>query len=133
MPLNGMTLMKGSTGVTIVGGTSTAYDTDAIDVKNGIHVVDNTEANFLLRQHLTYKNKPHAQRPDGTYSRGVRNVVLTIPILLASGKVDYNICRIQLEIVPESTAAQIGELRRQGVQSIIDPDTDNFVLYGATK
>lgn len=133
MPLNGITLLKGTTGMTPVGGTATVYNTDSADVKNGIHVVDNTEANFLLRPHLTFKNKPHSPQADGSYSKGVRNTIYTQPKILASTKITYNVGRVTLEIHPESTAAEIAELRRMTAQSILDSEADDFVIYGSTK
>lgn len=133
MALNGITLMKGATAFTPTGGTGTVFDTDSGQGASGIHVVDMTEANFLLRMHAMYKNKPHALQGDGTFSKGIRNIIFTMPILLASGKISYQVHRTTLEIHPEATTAQINELRRMGGQSYLDSEADNFVFYGSLK
>lgn len=133
MSLNGISLQKGSTGITVVGGTATVFETDGAETKAGIHVVDTTEPNFLLRQHATFKNKPHAVQPNGSFSKGYRNSIVSIPHTLSDGTTAYMVGRITIELHPQCTLAQINELRRMTVQAIIDAETDNYYYYGSIK
>jgi len=131
MPLNGISLMSDSTGISVIGGATTAFDSDGSSVSNGVHLVDNSEANFLLRPHLTFKNRAYAKQSDDSFSKGLRSVVTTLPITLADGSISYQVSRQVFEIHPEATQAQINELRRLTAQTIIDDETDDFYFFGS--
>jgi hypothetical protein len=133
MSIEGLTLMKGATGITVVGGTSAEFTDDGLQVSNGIHVVDESETNALVRPHATFKNKPHALQGNGTYSKGVRTVNITVPKLLADGTISYTVFRGTIEIHPELSVAEITEIRRLAVQCLSDADLDNFYVYGSVK
>jgi len=132
--INGISLLNDSTGLVPSGGVATPYDSDGADIPNGIHVVDNTtETNFLLRNHITFKNRAHSQQPNGGFSKGIRSFVLTMPILLADGTISYQVSRVSTEIHPEMVAAQILEHRLLTAQCIIDAELDDFYAYGVIK
>jgi hypothetical protein len=132
MPINGMSLSKGATSVTIVGGTATSYVSDGITVSGGIHVVDSTVQDLTLIPHLTFKSKPHRLLPDGKYSKAKREGNFTLPTTLASGDKVYNVARWTFELHPELTAAQILEMRIMTCQAIMDAELDSFYKLGAT-
>lgn len=133
MPINGMTMMKGATGITVTAGTSTAFVDDGLEVKNGIHVVDSASTNFITRPHYTFKNRSWSLQGDGTWSKGKRDVVYTQPKVLASTAVTFNVGRISLEIHPESTAAELLELKLMTCQAIMDADLTDFYSFGSVK
>lgn len=133
MAINGISLLKGATGITVAAGTETVFSDDGLDVKNGIHVVDTTEANFIIRKHMTFKNKGAQLLPDGTYSKGKRDFNVTTPIVLASGKTSFPVFRGTMELHPEMTAAQILELRMLACQSIMDAELDSYYSIGSVK
>lgn len=133
MGITTLNLQKAATGITTVGGTATPYEPDGLEVKQGYHCVDNTESNFILRPHFTFRNKPHQVQSDGTFSKGVRTVIGTTPILLADSTVSYQVGRVVFEVHPSATTAQVNELRRLMCQAICDSDTDSFYLYGSLK
>jgi hypothetical protein len=125
--------MNDATGISVTGGTGTVYEDDGLEVRNGIHVVDTTEADFLDRKHITLRNRPYSLQSDGSYSKGVRSIVVTMPHELADGTRSFGVVRLSFELHPELTAAQINELRRLAAQVANDAETDNFFLYGSTK
>jgi hypothetical protein len=133
MSINGISLQKASTGITVVGGTATVFDDDGLEVKNGIHVVDTTETDYISRIHATFKNRSPSLQADGTFTKGRRDINLTIPLTLASGAISYPVYRGSFEIHPEMTTAQIAEIRRLAVQTIADTELDNYYNIGSVK
>lgn len=132
MPINGLTLKKAATGVTIVGGTDAVYTTDGLNVSNGIHVIDTTVTDLTLVPHATFKNKPHALQKDGTFSKAKKDINFTLPITLASGTKSYQVFRGTFELHPELTAAQVLEMRLTACQMIMNSGLDSFFKYGST-
>lgn len=128
--LTNISLLKGATGHTIVGGVATAHQDDGLDVKSGIHIVDTSEPNFLLRPHGTYKNKPATLQNTGKFSKGVRSFNYTIPLLEADGTVSYPVFRGSMDLPPTMTVAQISQLRLMASQMILDAEADNYFNYG---
>lgn len=134
MSINGCNILVSATGITVSGGTAATFADDGQVVKNGIHVVDQTAAvPFIERKHATFKNRSYTRLPDGTFTRGKRNVNATQPILLPDGTLVYQPGRLELEIHPQATEAQILELRLFLCQLIMDADLDSFYKYGTTK
>lgn len=131
--INGISLMKGATGITVTAGTAAVFTDDGLDVKNGIHVVDSTATNFVTRAHATFKNKPAALQPDGTWSKGKRDFNITTPIVLASGKTSFPVFRGNMELHPEMSPAQILELKMLACQAIMDSELNEFYSYGSVK
>lgn len=132
MSISDLNLQKGATGITITGGTATAYQNDGLDVKNGIHVVDTTEANFLLRQHATFKNKAATLQSSGSYSKGIRNFNYTIPYAETDGSISYAVFRGQMDLPATVATAVVLQLRLMATQQIMDAQLDNFHVYGTT-
>lgn len=132
MPINGMSLMKGATSITVVGGTATTYATDGLRVGNGIHVVDSSVSDLTMVPHATFKNKPHAIQSDGTYSKGRRDFNFSLPIVLSTGAKSYQVFRGTFEFHPEASAATILEMRLLACQMIMDAELDAYHKYGAT-
>jgi hypothetical protein len=130
MALNNISLLKGATGHTITGGVATTYQDDGLEVKSGIHLVDVSEPNFLLRPHGTFKNKPATLQSTGKFSKGVRGVNFTIPFLEADGTVSYPVFRGTFDLPPTMSVAQITEMRRMAAQQILDAEADNFYNFG---
>lgn len=133
MSINGISLQKGATGITVTAGTATTYTDDGLDVKGGIHVVDSSATNFITRPHMTFKNKPAALQSNGTWSKGKRDFNVTTPIVLASGAVAFPVFRGTVELHPEMTAAQILELRMLACQMIMDSELSDYFAYGSIK
>lgn len=129
--ISSLAIMKGATGISVTGGVSTSFQDDGLDVKNGIHVTNVTQTNFLERDHATFKNRPYRQNSDGSFTKGLRTFNYTMPITLASGVTSYQVARCEAEIHPEMTAAQMLEFRLTLCQLIMDGDLDAFWKYGS--
>lgn len=130
--INGVTLKKGATGITVTAGTDAIYVSDGLDVKNGIHIVDSSATSFITRPHMTFKNRPAALQFDGSWSKGRRDMNVTTPIVLASGKTSFPVYRGTFELHPEMTDAQLLELKLLAVQAIMDLELADFYKFGAT-
>jgi len=133
MSILSLALMKDATSNTITGGTSATFETDGVEIKNGVHMVDTTESDFTVRPNITIKNRAHTLLPTGIYTKGKRDVTLVIPKLLADSSLVFNLVRINLEVHPETTAAELLNLRLLGCQCFSDSDMDNFYSYGSLK
>lgn len=130
MAINNISLLKAATGITVTGGSATTYQNDGLDVKNGIHVVDTSETNFLIRPHATFKNKAAAAQPGGKFSKGVRSFNFTIPFAEADGTISYPVFRGTMDLPPTMSVAQILQLRLMATQIIMDSELDNYFVYG---
>jgi hypothetical protein len=130
MGISTLSLMKNATGGTTTGGTAMALTSDGVDVKNGVHVADAAESNFLVRTNLTLKTRNPARQADGSYSKAKRNVTIVVPKALASGEVCFNLVRIEVETHPETVAAELTNLHMLGAQVFTDSDLASFLQSG---
>lgn len=128
--INGLSLLKGATSISIVGGTAAVHSIDGLNVSNGVHVVDTTVADLTLIPHATFKSKPHALQANGSFSKGKRDINYTLPTTLANGDRSYQVFRGAFELHPELTTAQILEMRLMACQLIMDGELDSFYRYG---
>lgn len=131
--INGITFMKGANGITVTAGEAAVFTDDGLEVKNGIHVVDSTNSNFITRAHGTFKNKPAQLQSDGSFSKGKRDFNITTPILLASGAVSFPVFRGNMELHPEMTAAQILELKMLACQAIMSSELNDYFTFGSVR
>lgn len=132
MPISGCTILNNSTAQAApTGGTSITLTENGVMVPNGKSVADASNANFLTRLYAVFRNKPPVKQPDKTYSKGKRTGVITQPKLLASGVYLNNICRIELEVHPEATSAEVVTLMLNGSQLLTDADFQEFWKTGS--
>lgn len=131
MPISGMTILNNSTAQAApTGGSSVTLTEDGVSVANGKHV-SNAADGFLTRLNATFRNRPPVLQPDGTWSKAKRSAMIVQPKLLSNGTYAFNLCRIELEMHPEMTSAEIATLRYNGSQLLTDPDVDNFITAGS--
>lgn len=126
MPINNSTILVGATGVTISGGTAHTMIADSKSVPQGIHVVDSTVTDFATRPHSTFSASASPVSRDGVYEKGKWNVSHVRPKLVSTGAYVGNVGRIALELHPETTAAELLEMKLQLVQCIMDSDFNDF-------
>lgn len=129
--LNGITLLKGATSNTITGGTATVFSSDGLEVKNGIHVIDESVTDLTVVPHMTFRNKPHALQSDSSFSKGKRNFNFTFPYTLADGSISYQVFRGEMELHPEIPASVVLEMRLMSCQMIMDAEADNYFNSGS--
>lgn len=131
MPLQNATILDGAA-VTAAGGTSKTLAPDGFTVTNGIHLSDFSVADFRTRPNVTAKNRPAVyNKTTGKWKKGKRELVISHPIILADGSVEYPLVRIEIEDHPETTDAQITKLMVWAAQVFIDADFTNFCKYGS--
>lgn len=132
MPINGITLKKAATGVTIIGGTDAVMKDDGIDVANGIHVVDTTELDMSIRPNSSFKSKAPSY-VNGKLTKGKRDFTHVRPKRLTDLSLCYPLFRGSFEIDHEITAAEFLELKLQAVQHIMDSELDDFYTFGTVR
>lgn len=131
MPISNIGLLSGATGFTVTGGTLKTYTPDGQSVTNGLHVADASVSDFRVRPHITWKNRNPQRNSDGTYSKGVRTQITTVPYLdVATGKVEYVRIETTTSYSPVIPAATIKDARYIHVQTQFDSEAENFNTVG---
>jgi hypothetical protein len=131
MSIATLSLQKNATGATITGGTAMSLSRDGVEVKNGVHVADMSEGNFIIRPNATFRTRVPVKQSDGTYSKEKRFCTIVVPKVLADGTVVYNLRRLEDETHPETTAAERLNLDMLAAQYYTDPDLADFRGYGS--
>lgn len=131
MGFQALSLMKNATGATITGGTAMALSSDGQEVKNGVHVADMGDDNFITRANVTFKTRNPARQSDGSYSKAKRFVTVVVPKQLTSGDIAFNLVRIEMEVHPETSASEQTNLQMLGAQVFTDSDLTAFLRNGS--
>lgn len=111
MAANNCTFKKAATSMTVVGGTDVTFTETAQTIPSGIAVANAAEVDFRLRQAAEFRNRQPAQQADKTWSKAKRSFKYVEPKLLADGTYAFNVIRIELETHPETTSAELLNLR----------------------
>lgn len=131
MPLNGAIVKKDATGITVTAGTDQTFTSDGAAIANGVHLVDAGQADYRIRRSLTFKVKQPTYGPISGYSKDRKGVTLTCPKILVNGSTVFNLVRIEREIHPESSSAEMADINRVAAQLLIDADFDSFWSVGS--
>lgn len=131
MALNNSVIKAAATSLTVTGGTDVTFKINGQSVSNGVQLHNEGQADFRIRENLTAKNRPPVAQKDGSYTKGKRQVTLVMPKLLVSGAVTYNLWRGEMEVHPETTAAEMADLKLRGAQLMCDSDFDGFWAFGS--
>jgi len=131
MPISGLVLKQNATGCTVTAGTDITFTNDGVEVKGGKHVADVAEANFVIRKSITVRNRNPTLKSDGTYTKAKRILTLVHPKVLANQSIAFNVARIEFEMHPEMTTAEVKNLRFVAAQLCFDPDLSNFLTVGS--
>lgn len=123
-------ILEGGT-VTFAAGTAKTLATDGVQVNGGVHVCEPSVTDFRARPGVSFKTVQPTLASDGTWNKGNRQIVLTIPKVLASGKQGFPCVRIKLEDFPEMTQAEVDRLRNWASQVVMKADFDAFWRTGA--
>jgi hypothetical protein len=125
-----MVLKENATGGTTTGGTDITFNTDGVDVKNGIHVGD-MATSFATRTNITFKTRNPSLQSDGSYTKAKRTMSLSIPKTLADSSTSFQVVRIEAELHPECTTAEVTNIRMLAAQLLTDSDTLEFFNNGS--
>jgi hypothetical protein len=124
-----ITLTDGGTTAT-TGGSAQSFDRTPAQVNNGYEYSDTSEADFFARQKVIITARQPQLQADGFWSKQKAKVQFVMPITKADGTIAYNVSRHEIEYDPESTSAQIAELREMGAQSSIGSQFDDVYVAG---
>lgn len=130
MPISGMILLKDGTLAPATGGTAVTFQPDGQQVANGVHVVDTSVTDTRVQTNITIKNRPSSyNNATGEFTKDKKSIVIVEPVILASGKLAYNLFRIEREVHPECSVGQ--RLNSLAAQCMQDADLANFWNYGS--
>lgn len=124
-----ITLLNGGT-TTTSGGTAQVFEVSGETITDGRVLVDVGEADFFARNKLNITSRSPSQQSDGTWSKSKRTVVLVIPFTRADGSTVYNTTRVEVSFDPETTSAELADLRERGAQLLKDSEFDTFYSVG---
>lgn len=131
MGLASITLSDSPTGLSVTGGTVKTFTPDGQTVTNGIHVADNSVSDFRVKPHITWKNRNPQRLSDGTYGKGKKDIIVTVPYLdSVTGRVEFCTERYSSEYVPVIPAATRKNARQILAQCLFDADAENFHVAG---
>lgn len=131
MGLKSMSLLASAT-VAATGGSALVFADDGVTIANGVHLVVPADADYQTRRQVTAKYKaPTVDPKTGSYSKDKKTMSLTLPIVLADGKVVFNVIRVEREVHPSVAAATCTELNKLAAQMLVDTDTDGFWATGS--
>lgn len=130
MSVQNASINAGAT-ISATGGTAVNYTPNGITIQNGVQLIDAAITDYRIRPTLTLKVKAPVLDKNMVYSKDRKSMLLVEPILLASGKVVFNLLRIEREIHPETTAANALSFNTKGAQLLTDADFTNFWSAGS--
>lgn len=125
-----ITLKDGGT-TTTAGGSDQSFDRTSLSVTNGYEYADVAEADFFARQKVIATSRMPTLQADGSYSKQKTSVRFVMPITLADGTISYNVARVEIEAHPESSAANLAELREMAAQMAIQAGLDDLYVAGS--
>lgn len=129
MPLNGAIIKEGAT-YTPTGGTDITFSLTGERVANGIVTANMAESNFFAREKVYQTVRMPVLMPDGDFSKMKTSLRIVRPATLPSGKVVYNIVRVEQEIHP-LTPAEAANLRSLAIGALADADFTQFWEAGS--
>lgn len=129
MGVQNTTLLSGAT-VAATGGTAQNFTPDGVFIQNGIHVADAGNASFITRESIAFRTK-NPVLVNGVYTKGKRWITLTVPRVLASGQTAFDLVRIEIEIHPETSAADAAIMFGKASQLFFDTDVASFLSTGS--
>lgn len=125
-----ITLKDGGTTST-AGGVDQVFDRSSLQVTNGYEYTDVAEADFFARQKVIATSRMPTLQSDGSWSKQKTSARFVMPITLADGTIAYNVARVELEVHPEASAANLTELREMAAQLSINAGLDDLYTAGS--
>lgn len=124
-----ITLKDGGTTAT-TGGTDQTFDRTNASVNNGYEYADSSEADFFAREKVILTSRMPQLQSDGLYSKKKASARFIQPVTRSDGSTGYNVSRYESEYYPESSVAQIAELREMGGQMAVGAGFDDLHKAG---
>lgn len=115
------------------GGSARTYSQDGGKVATGRHFSDQNTADQRIQPKVALKNRqPVYNSVTATWKKARREVVITFPVILASGEIVNQTYRIIAEQHPEVTQANELAFRHEAVQIAFDAELATFWTAGRT-
>lgn len=131
MGLKSMSLLSGAT-LSATGGTALAFADDGVSIQNGLHLVVPSDTDYQTRRGLTAKYRPPTlDSKTNSYGKDKKSLCLTLPQVLADGRVVFNTLRIEREVHPGLAQSSVDELTKLGAQLLFDTDLSAFWATGS--
>lgn len=131
MGLKTMSLIANPTSIAPVGGTALVFAEDSVTISNGLHLIVPADADYQTRRTVTVKSRPATlDAKTGSYSKDKKSICLAQPKILADGRVVFCTIRLEREVHPSMTAAEMLELNNLGSQLLVDADVAGFWANG---
>lgn len=131
MALKNMSLLTGAT-ITPSGGSAVVFADNGITIPNGVQLVVAADTDYQTRRQCTAKYKaPALDTKTGEYGKDKKSITYVIPQVLTSGKVVFNIWRLEREVHPSLEAATCTDGNKVIAQMAVDSDTDGFWNTGS--
>lgn len=119
MALTGGIVDVGAT-LSQTGGTAKTLTSGLVTVVGGIQLIDASVADIRIQPAATFRIKAPVRNPDGTWSKMKHSVTYVEPYLDATtGKVTYDLVRIEREVRPDLAVANKADLLTTGAQLCI--------------
>jgi hypothetical protein len=122
-------LKDGGTTAT-TGGTDQDFDRTPTPVNNGYEYADVSEPDFFARQKVVLTARAPQLQSDGSWSKQKISARFVMPITRADGTIAYNVARHEVEYDPESSSANLAELREFSAQMAIGTAFDDLHVAG---
>lgn len=130
MSVQNATVSVGAT-VSSTGGTSRSYIVTGKKVVDGVHLVQSDATSGITAKHAYAVSKEPGMRKDGEFLLGQRSIRFVNPKLSSKGNYVYPSIEVILRPHPESTQAELDELKQLAAQGIIDTDFTNLFNVGS--
>lgn len=131
MALKNMSLLAAAT-VAASGGTALVFADDGITISNGLHLIVPADTDYQTRRQVTVKYRPPViNAKTGAYGKDKKTITLVKPVTLTDGTVVFNTFRLEREVHPTLTAAEVLEMNNLAAQMICDADVTAFWATGS--
>lgn len=131
MGLQNASILKGAT-TSFTGGTARTLSTDSLQVKNGIHLIDASVADYTTRPNVYVAATPPVYVPsEKDYTNAKKSVKGYFPKVTANGNVKAPSIEIIIRDNPTQTAAEVQEMVDFAIQVLADSDFANFRSTGS--
>jgi hypothetical protein len=133
MSVDNLTLNEGGTFNAPTGGSNITFNPTGETVANGVVSHNDSDADFYTREKLYAVSRQPTVGSDGEYTKMKNSLRIVRPSTLASGKVVYNLIRIEVEVHPEDGASEVTNLISLGTSALNSSDAEDFFQYGSLR
>lgn len=130
MAISTSSILNGPT-ISISGGTAKTLALTETKKNGAVVCVDTSVTDPRLVPKYTYESAMHQMLADGSFTKARRQVQVTRPKQLASGKIDFPTGEVMMKLHPEMSDAEILALKCDLIQQIWDSEYDNFWKFGS--